>query len=128
MVPKRADMPDAMEAAIAAVLEAQFELGVLAGKTGLRSVGPKQCATAADAIQRMVNEVQAALDDAQRYQWLRRRTAGLNDNEGRQYFGFPSLFGLRPVGNIMQGSVGQHLDKAIDAGGLGPNVKWTGPV
>lgn len=80
------------------------------------------------AVERMRDEmasfgdmalVLAALDEAQqdaaRYQWLRYRTMGLRDNEGRQYFGFPSMFGLRPVTNIMQGGVGQHLDAAIDA-------------
>jgi len=53
--------------------------------------------------------------DAERYNWLQRRTCGLRDNSGRQYFGFPSMFGLPPVGNVMMGSVGQHLDAAIDA-------------
>ena len=53
--------------------------------------------------------------DAARYRWLQSRTCGLQDNEGRHYFGFPSLFGLRPVGNITQGRVGQHLNAAIDA-------------
>ena len=121
LAPKCAAMPDSMEIAIADVLEAQFELGVLAGKNGRHSIGPKQCDAAATAIKRMVAEVQVALNDAERYCWLRIRTAGLRDNEGRQYFSFPSMFGLRPVGNIMQGSVGQHLDSAIDADGLGPN-------
>lgn len=53
--------------------------------------------------------------DAERYRWLRMKTAGLRDNEARPYFSFPSKFGLPPVTDIMRGSVGQHLDAAIDA-------------
>ena len=73
------------------------------------------CDWAADRIEADAAELEALRKDAARYRWLQRRTAGLRDNEGRQYFSFPSMFGLRPVGNIMQGSVGQHLDAAIDA-------------
>lgn len=59
-------------------------------------------------------ELEAMRKDAERYRWLQYRTGGFKDNEGRQYFSFPSRFGLPPVTNIMQGSVGQHLNAAID--------------
>lgn len=50
--------------------------------------------------------------DAERYRWLRANTRGQSDRRGRQEFEMPDP---HPVANIMQGSVAQHLDKAIDA-------------
>lgn len=50
--------------------------------------------------------------DAARYRWLRRHTRGTRDTRGRQEFELPDP---HPIGNIMQGSVAQHLDAAIDA-------------
>lgn len=55
----------------------------------------------------------ADLRDAERYRWLRSKTSG-----GYSMPGSPASFQLpliRPVGNIMKGSVAQHLDAAIDA-------------
>ena len=73
-------------------------------------------------------ELERLRADAARYRWLRHRTAGLRDNEGRQYFSFPSMFGLRPVGDLMRGSVGQHLDAAIDAAMADTQPKEPGNV
>jgi hypothetical protein len=56
-----------------------------------------------------------ALRDAERYRWLRYRTKGLLEAAGAQYFAFPYRFDLPPVGDLMRGSVAQHLDNAIDA-------------
>lgn len=50
--------------------------------------------------------------DAERYQKLKGRVKGAQDFEGgQQYFKFPHF---EPIGNIMKGSVAQHLDRAID--------------
>ena len=57
--------------------------------------------------------VQAAIEaDAARYRWLREGTSGESRSRGRAEFDMPCP---SPIGNIMQGSVAQHLDKAIDA-------------
>lgn len=51
--------------------------------------------------------------DAERYRWLRSRTQGLRGSYPKDLcFLLPQVL---PVGNIMQGSVAQHLDEAIDA-------------
>ena len=55
--------------------------------------------------------------DAARWQKLRsmvrgERHTGTGHNQG---FAFPSRFELPPLGDIMRGSVAQHLDAAIDA-------------
>lgn len=55
--------------------------------------------------------------NAERYRWLRARVRGerhlgTGHNQG---FAFPSRFDLSPLGDIMRGSVAQHLDAAIDA-------------
>lgn len=49
--------------------------------------------------------------DGDRYHHIRKHTIGERVNMG-QWFSFPFI---KPVGNIMQGSVAQHLDDAIDA-------------
>jgi hypothetical protein len=51
-------------------------------------------------------------EDAERYRWLRAWTTGQSDARGRQAFALPDP---HPLGNIMRGSVSQHLDAAIDA-------------
>jgi hypothetical protein len=51
--------------------------------------------------------------DAARWRWLRSKVSG-----GYSTPGSPASFQLpliRPVGNIMKGSVAQHLDAAVDA-------------
>ena len=55
--------------------------------------------------------------NAERYLKLRamvrgERHLGTGHNQG---FAFPSRFELHPLGDIMRGSVAQHLDAAIDA-------------
>lgn len=67
----------------------------------------------ANADRLQMQEAQAALEaDAERYRWLRHGTAGVRDSRGRMEFDLPDP---HPLGNIMQGSVAQHLDAAIDA-------------
>lgn len=50
--------------------------------------------------------------DAERYRWLQLRMRGEKFASGRQYFDvdFPD-----PLTNIMQGSVAEHFNDAIDA-------------
>ena len=55
---------------------------------------------------------QADALDAARYRYLRRWTSGQRHSRGRTQFVMPDPC---PIGNIMQGSVAQHLDAAIDA-------------
>lgn len=81
----------------------------------LKMWGKSHMLTNPDTLRRILDRLEAAEKDAARYRWLQYRTAGLRDNEGRAYFSFPSMFGLRPVSDIMRGSVAQHLDAAIDA-------------
>jgi hypothetical protein len=62
-------------------------------------------------------ELDAQRKDAERYRKLRalvrgERHLGTGHNQG---FAFPSRFELPPLGDIMRGSVVQHLDAAIDA-------------
>ena len=65
---------------------------------------------------RICEGVVALSKDAERYRWLRARVRGVRHlgtchNQG---FTFPSRFELPPLGDIMRGSVAQHLDAAID--------------
>jgi hypothetical protein len=55
--------------------------------------------------------------DAARYRWLRARVSGHRalGSARPASFGFPTSIGLPPIGDIMKGSVAQHLDAAIDA-------------
>ena len=55
---------------------------------------------------------QADALDAARYRYLRRWTSGQRHSRGRTQFVMPDPC---PIGTIMQGSVAQHLDAAIDA-------------
>lgn len=65
-------------------------------------------------------EVVRLREDAERYLWLRNRTrgqatlgtAGTGLPAPAQWFEFPIVI---PLGNIMKGSVAEHLDEAIDA-------------
>ena len=50
--------------------------------------------------------------DAERYRWVRSGTCGDRDSRGRMEFHLPDP---HPLGNIMKGSVAQHLDAAIDS-------------
>jgi hypothetical protein len=64
-----------------------------------------------------VDELAALRQNAKRYLKLRAMVRGerrLGDGPNQE-FCFPSRFGLPPQGNIMRGSVAQHLDAAIDA-------------
>lgn len=58
------EVPDAVQIALANMLHAQFELGVVAGKHGRKSVTAKHCAPTADALKALVREIRAALDEA----------------------------------------------------------------
>lgn len=74
-------------------------------------------AEAADEITRLRAQVAALEVDAGRWRTLRsmvrgERHLGTGFNQG---FAFPSRFELPPLGDIMRGSVAQHLDAAIDA-------------
>lgn len=51
------------------------------------------------------------LNDA-RYRWLRDNTSGHRYADGEMVFVHPTV---KPIGNIMRGSVAEHLDNAIDA-------------
>ena len=50
--------------------------------------------------------------DAQRYRMLRSRVSGKYCADGRMRFELPLP---KPLKNVMQGSVAQHFDDAIDA-------------
>ncbi|PLC06353.1 hypothetical protein CY658_04790 [Variovorax sp. RO1] len=56
-------------------------------------------------------EIERLRGDAERYEWIRAHTTGHRDARRRMEFAFPDP---HPIGNIMQGSVSQHLDAAID--------------
>jgi hypothetical protein len=62
-------------------------------------------------------ERDALREDAERYRWLRTRVSGHRAvGSGRPAtFAFPGPLDLPPIGDIMRGSVAQHLDAAIDA-------------
>lgn len=62
-------------------------------------------------------EVEALREDAERYRWLRLHTIGKADPRGRQEFELPDP---HPRGDIMRGSVAQHLDAAIDSARKAP--------
>lgn len=55
--------------------------------------------------------------DAERYRWLRVRVSGHRAVSSARpaTFAFPGPMLLTPLGDIMRGSVAQHLDAAIDA-------------
>jgi len=57
-------------------------------------------------------EAEQLRKNSDRYKWLRNGTSGTRDARNRQSFDMPDP---HPLGNIMQGSVAQHLDAAIDA-------------
>ena len=63
-------------------------------------------------IARLLDRLEAAEADAGRYRWLRAGTRGQQDARRRQEFELPDP---HPLGDIMRGSVAQHLDAAIDA-------------
>lgn len=58
------EVPEEVQIALANMLHAQFELGVVAGKHGRKSVTAKHCAPTADALKALVREIRAALDAA----------------------------------------------------------------
>jgi hypothetical protein len=68
-----------------------------------------------DAIEALIAERDALKSNADRYQWLRKQTRG---HRGacfdQMWFLLPDVKRL-PDQNIMQGSIAQHLDTAIDA-------------
>jgi len=68
-----------------------------------------------ELIARQAVEIEKLKANDARYQWIRRKTSGHRSHDGTQCFGLPTALYLRPVGNIMQGAVCQHLDAAIDA-------------
>jgi hypothetical protein len=89
-------MQDDAEAAIRWISEAQSALTA-------------QAATIAQ-LEARLREAEA---DVRRYQYIQRWTRGERNHNGRKQqfnFDFPP-----PLGNVMQGSVAQHLDAAIDA-------------
>ena len=60
-------------------------------------------------------EVEQSKRDAERYKFFRNKTAGIDGSERGQpdqYFSFPYI---PPVSDLMKGSMGQHIDEAIDA-------------
>ena len=68
-----------------------------------------------EAITELLARLDAAEADAARYRWVRHRVSGHGSHIDHQHFGFPTSLALRPVGDLMKGSVSQHLDAAIDA-------------
>lgn len=58
------------------------------------------------------SELRELQEDAARYRWIRSNARGKVDGRGRQEFDLPDP---HPLGNIMRGSVAQHLDAAIDS-------------
>lgn len=86
---------------------------VVAWLRGQEWVGEKPTrGQSADALGALCARLAALEADARRYQWLRNGTMGDRHPSGRPYF---LIVDPRPVGNIMQGSVAEHLDEAIDA-------------
>lgn len=70
-------------------------------------------ATATAQIAALRAELEKAREDARRYNWIRHRVGGSRDSRGIEEFDLPLV---RPcVASIMQGSVAQHFDCAIDA-------------
>jgi hypothetical protein len=72
---------------------------------------------AADRIEALERELLAAREDARRYQWLRAKVSGHRalGSARPASFAFPTSMGLPPLGDIMRGSVAQHMDAAIDS-------------
>ena len=68
-----------------------------------------------EAITALLARLDAAEADAARYRWVRHRVSGHGSHLDHQHFGFPTSLALRPVGDLMKGSVSQHLNDAIDA-------------
>jgi hypothetical protein len=77
----------------------------------------KAMAEAADEITRLRAQVAALEGDAGRYRWLREHVSGHRAVSSARpaTFAFPGPMVLTPLGDIMRGSVAQHLDAAIDA-------------
>lgn len=63
-------------------------------------------------VARLTRENEGLAKDAARYAWLRSLTIGRRDECGAKRFALPNI---ETVGDIMKGSVAQHLDSAIDA-------------
>lgn len=74
---------------------------------------------AADALTAQAAEIEALRADAARYQWIKSQTSASRDKRGRCEFEMPDP---HPFGRIMQGSIAQHLDAAIDAALAGKAV------
>lgn len=61
-------------------------------------------------------EMETMSKDAERYRWLRARVSGHRalGSARPATFAFPGVMALPPLGDIMRGSVAEHLDCAID--------------
>lgn len=78
----------------------------------LRWLTDAQSALLAQAAEKDA-EIERLRADAERYRYIRNWTRGEQNHNGRKQqfnFDFP-----KPLSNVMQGSVSQHLDAAIDA-------------
>ena len=69
------------------------------------------------ALKAACDEIESLRKDAERYRKLRARVRGERrcGTGKNQEFAFPSRFELPPLGDVMRGSVAQHLDAALDA-------------
>lgn len=82
--PKRAapDMPDAVQEALATLLESQFKLGVAAAVMGAHRMTPDVCRPAADVLRQTCAAIQQAITD-QREQCAQVLRGMWDENAGR---------------------------------------------
>ena len=103
-----------LEIAMADCRDAFSELGVQADDLLMNAVGDPFAVPAF-----VIEGVRVLTADAERYRYLRHWTQGTNIHEQRNNVvmkhGRFILPHIEPVGDIMRGSVAQHLDEAIDA-------------
>src|SRR4051812_12461629 len=90
-------------------LRKRFATRVIGGRLLFGSDRDPECQEAATAIEQLTAERDALLQDAKRYQWLRANTRGERRHSPAAEFVLPYP---QPKGNIMQGSVAEHLDTA----------------
>ena len=89
---------------------------VLIDRTDLpleRVIAFNQIETYRSEIESLKAENEQLRKDAERYRWLSLKVVGQHDHiTSLQQICFPLI---RPISNVLKGSVAQHLDEAIDA-------------
>ena len=93
------------------------ELMALAYALGYSMSNPDDEATLNRVRTALQDALKAVVEDAERYRWLRAQVTGHRAVSSARpaTFAFPGPMALPPIGDIMRGSVAQHLDAAIDA-------------